>query len=560
MRFRRLRSFPYMLFCVTWLFTNASKRARLCVSPKKCFDAVVCDHEFVCQSKSGQCVQSQHKSSLQLVFAYPSNCSDSDCRCATGLEIATPIHDCSLSNPLWLNNATNLAASPAARACARVDLFPRTAITNAIAQMAIDEPSRHILYSFNNSAWAGLCRSDFGYKLDSNITNEHDGRLLLWLHPLLRQHPMAATSLDIPLRNFTKLRIMTKHGERIVAVYIHSLSTTFPVLVLQPLALLDDACNSLTYKALRANTSSRAAHPYNHAEQLSRTMSTSFLHAHYINVQGFVDVLLARPKPQVHVFPRDVLAKCRRPWPHSNASIPDAAGLDAQQARHPTLTVVFPVYPGHRRWLQDAIYFQRRSTSQPDQVVVGMPETTVEEAVEMLQMLSITKELDNRVSIAAILGAAKPGRSRNLAASQSHMTLLSTLDADDIPHPQRNEIARFLWTQTHYSMALMRFSTRYKPPDDYRCFQTKGELDAPIVRFDKYRFSPGFYVHKGVPILETRFWSLVQWDETLTRGEDIRFDKQLMAMVSQTGYSNGVFYNATDMYFYLQGRSSSKDK
>eukprot|EP00730_Choanoeca_flexa_P004528 TRINITY_DN11723_c0_g2_i1.p1 TRINITY_DN11723_c0_g2~~TRINITY_DN11723_c0_g2_i1.p1 ORF type:complete len:558 (+),score=55.29 TRINITY_DN11723_c0_g2_i1:241-1914(+) len=511
-------------------------------------NACLCDNGFVCSGPKGQCHSSIHKHNLEPSFAFPATCSE--CECVPGVQPIITVNRCDDAEWAKTQPYTIIAGlSDQVSSCANRILDPHTMVLENIERMmGFDDGSKHVKQSMIDSAWSVLCRSEFG----NTSKSRDDDRIFLWIHHKLHTNPLFK-QLPSYTFNLTKAYTMTHQGKRTTALFVHELSSVHPMLVLQPANTLSQACDKLTYNRLKEPPfGSRTALVEAHAEQLSRDMPSAFQHVHYLSVLGMVEVLQGAHIKQSALA--SVLSKCNPTWTSSSARlIQDANSL-------PTLTVGFPVYSGHRKWLPDAFQYQRLSSSIPDQIVVAVSEATISLAADMLSALAVNNSLlGPRTSIAATMAPAWSGFNRNLAASQSHMRLMSFLDVDDVPHPQRNEVARIMWQHSNYAIGMFGFRYQKGPIAPHQCMRSKDDVVRNTIIHTHYQYrAVGATPHQGVPVIEQRFIRAVQYNESMARAADPAFDQALMSFACESKYHCGAFFKAP-MYFYYTSHTSSKD-
>jgi len=120
-----------------------------------------------------------------------------------------------------------------------------------------------------------------------------------------------------------------------------------------------------------------------------------------------------------------------------------------------TTSVIIPCVARHFFWLSGILESYQNQTVRPDEVVVSLSE------VEKLNQSEISK-LENglwdfKLKIIRNRGIIHDGENRTIAMDNSLGEILIFSDADDIPHPQRVEVAKYIFENFEVDHILHSF-------------------------------------------------------------------------------------------------------
>lgn len=149
-----------------------------------------------------------------------------------------------------------------------------------------------------------------------------------------------------------------------------------------------------------------------------------------------------------------------------------------------TTSVIIPCVARHFFWLSGILEAYQNQTVKPDEVVVSLSEA---ENLQPSQIDFLERGLwDFKLIIIRNNGKVADGQNRTKAMERSTGDILVFSDADDLPHPQRIEIAKYLFENFELDFLLHSYSFSRK------------EI-APIRHEDL------------VPLIFSNYWGLVNY-------------------------------------------------
>lgn len=143
------------------------------------------------------------------------------------------------------------------------------------------------------------------------------------------------------------------------------------------------------------------------------------------------------------------------------------------------------------------------------------------------------------------------GGNRNCACENSTGNLLICQDADDIPHPKRIEIIKFLFENYVIDHLLHLYVFKEKQFENLannqvdKCFYYKN--------FDKAYYKTKKLIQNGQPAITREVFDAVKWSCTELPGEDIDFNRRVYEIFENNALLNVplIFYRIS-FSFYRQ--------
>lgn len=189
------------------------------------------------------------------------------------------------------------------------------------------------------------------------------------------------------------------------------------------------------------------------------------------------------------------------------------------------VSVIIPCSGFHFNHLKTLLDCYRCQTSLPDEIVISLS------SIEELNPTDIDNLEQSRwpfhLRILRSTGKQSAGLNRNIASDASTGDLLIYQDADDIPHPQRVEITKFIFE--NYFVDHLMHNFVFSEETTNRLYQ-KSEI--PIVSFDSYdeiEQSPLFYgvIHNGNICCKREVYELIRWEDvkSLEYDLDVQFNR-----------------------------------
>jgi|GEM_PF-1087471 hypothetical protein len=188
-------------------------------------------------------------------------------------------------------------------------------------------------------------------------------------------------------------------------------------------------------------------------------------------------------------------------------------------------SVIIPCVAFHFCHLESLLQCYAMQTYAPDEVVI---------------FLSDIKSLDNGTQrICALKNQAWPfslvileqrerrsaGVGRNIACAHSSGDLILTQDADDIPHPQRVEVVKYLFENYKIDHLIHRWIPE---GENFKNYDT---LMPSLHSFQNYdEINQAFdYVHNGNICFLSKITQTLRWEDDLTADHDVQFNREVYA-------------------------------
>lgn len=196
------------------------------------------------------------------------------------------------------------------------------------------------------------------------------------------------------------------------------------------------------------------------------------------------------------------------------------------ESKKMTVSVITPCDATHFPELFPLLECLQEQTEIPDEVVVSLSR------VESLEENDISL-LENRgwpfsVKILRHLGKVSPGENRNLASRHSFGDILICQDADDIPHPQRVEIVKYMFQTYEIDHLIHGLISPYRIFTTYQVDSIPAHRFVNIIDRNRYCADHNFYVHNGNICYTRKVAENLSWDSNGT-GEDTRFNERVYA-------------------------------
>jgi glycosyltransferase involved in cell wall biosynthesis len=186
-------------------------------------------------------------------------------------------------------------------------------------------------------------------------------------------------------------------------------------------------------------------------------------------------------------------------------------------------SVIIPCVPKHFTHIGPLLQIYAKQTVPPDEIVISLSESD-QIASHFISSLETTSW---PFSLKIIKSPAKcsAGKNRNIACSYASGNLLLCQDADDLPHPQRVEIVKWLFENyaIDHLMHLFTFSE-----SDFT-FLDKGALKIDLCKTYRQMASIRETTNGNVCFTKNVF-EKVQWIDSFKNGEDKQFNARVYAL------------------------------
>ena len=127
----------------------------------------------------------------------------------------------------------------------------------------------------------------------------------------------------------------------------------------------------------------------------------------------------------------------------------------------PTIAAIYPSFPGHWAFVASAVQLtHQHQTLPPTFTVIATGEMNLTAAQRFYSDVAAENPTATGLIVVASNSNQDTTESRNAGANVVHTQLLSFLDSDDQPHPQRYEMLRWMHERTRATFMLHRWSSR----------------------------------------------------------------------------------------------------
>jgi glycosyltransferase involved in cell wall biosynthesis len=231
-----------------------------------------------------------------------------------------------------------------------------------------------------------------------------------------------------------------------------------------------------------------------------------------------------------------------------------ASDLPIQRAEPKSMTtsVLIPCTAFHFPWLKSLLESYARQTCLPDEICVSLSECKSLNPEEIKQLekgnwpfrLHLFCHVENRTA----------GENRNWARALSKGDLLICQDADDLPHPQRVEIVKYIFEHFEVDHLIHSWAQggAFTPCDKE---MIPLFLSTPLQIFEGFREGDRLIpLHNGNICLSRELAQKVRWDCIPDGQEDVRFNQKAYQITEQT------FLTPLGLIHYVEGHSYFRDR
>ena len=189
-----------------------------------------------------------------------------------------------------------------------------------------------------------------------------------------------------------------------------------------------------------------------------------------------------------------------------------------------TISVIIPCHPNHFYLLEELLNCYVNSKVIPDEIVISLSEYKKIGQEEI-------GELENqnwpfRLKILKHLQKYPPGRNRNEACLASSCDVIIAQDADDIPHPQKTEIVKYLFENFEIDHLLHQW---VRSDDVFFDYNVEGvEVDCVSFRTIEAIDVPD--IHNGSVVFRRWLFDKVHWKPMNFISEDFIFNRLCYVM------------------------------
>lgn len=226
------------------------------------------------------------------------------------------------------------------------------------------------------------------------------------------------------------------------------------------------------------------------------------------------------------------------------------------------ISVIVPCHFVHFPLLSELLTNLSKQTALPDEVVISLSESDNVSAAAIKELLQAPWPF--AVQLLPHQEKLSAGQNRNRAAAKASGDVLISQDADDIPHPQRVEIIKYLFEKykidhlMHYWI-LPHQSFTYYQLDQLAELTTCQEDYETAVNYYQQIPEYGDVTNGNIALLRKVF-ETVQWPDA-TIGEDERYNRNIYKIVDSTAvlraplliYRNQYSSYHSSSYPYISG-------
>ncbi len=189
------------------------------------------------------------------------------------------------------------------------------------------------------------------------------------------------------------------------------------------------------------------------------------------------------------------------------------------------VSVIIPCAGKHFELLPNLLDLYRQQTCLPDEVVISLSsiETLKAEEIDALE----NSPWPFKVSILRAEGKQSPGLNRNIAVSHATGDVIISQDADDLPHPQRVEIIKYMFENYAVDHLLHKWIAEGEAITPYE------KNHVPIHGFDRYddigRTALGDRMHNGNNACSRAVVDRIHWVDVkkLDSDQDVKFNRDV---------------------------------
>jgi hypothetical protein len=184
-----------------------------------------------------------------------------------------------------------------------------------------------------------------------------------------------------------------------------------------------------------------------------------------------------------------------------------------------TTSVIVPCHCDHFVFLEPLLSAYRDQTVLPDEVIVSLCEAQNVPAASILAL----EQTPWPFSLTILKHKQKlpPGANRNAACSCATQEIVISQDADDLPHPQRVEIIRYLFETAGIDHLLHQWISSQ---DKFELYDVES-VGKKTVSYQIYDLVDVPYLHNGNNAFRRTLFEKVHWKPSREIQEDVLFNR-----------------------------------
>jgi len=201
---------------------------------------------------------------------------------------------------------------------------------------------------------------------------------------------------------------------------------------------------------------------------------------------------------------------------------------------NPSITIGIPCIPKHVKHLPELMESIKKQTISPTEVILGISETDKQEADKLLKQYSSIL-LPSKLIVTSTVERALAGKNRNRISDHCTADLISFIDADDLMHPQRNEILLDVYKRYRPRSIVHQYTRTFKDMD--KKINTAKVVDGMML----HKFNKNNKIKKRAPLdgveggithghitIETKLFKKIRQPEDMRIGEDSIFVRRIL--------------------------------
>lgn len=190
---------------------------------------------------------------------------------------------------------------------------------------------------------------------------------------------------------------------------------------------------------------------------------------------------------------------------------------------HLNITIIIPCHPNHIPLLYPLLCAYEDQTSLPEEIVISLSECG---NVSINSLSSVEKRIwPFQVKLIKAVEKHLPGKNRNIACAQASGDLIICQDADDLPHPQRVEIIRYLFEHFQIEHLMHQW---LESDGTFHAIKVDG-IENQCMKYRSYYQIPTPKIHNGSVAFLRSIFRDVHWRPHLSIDEDCLFNQHVYA-------------------------------
>lgn len=206
-----------------------------------------------------------------------------------------------------------------------------------------------------------------------------------------------------------------------------------------------------------------------------------------------------------------------------------------------TTSVIVPCVARHFFWLSGMLEAYQNQTVRPDEIVISLSEV---ESLSSKEIDLLEKGLwDFKLKIIRNFGKIMDGENRTIAMDNSIGDILIFSDADDIPHPQRVEIVKYIFENYEVDHILHAYSFSRSEINPIKIQDIKPLIFSSFNAVIEYSKNTGVPITTGSPCFLKKIGNVIKWHATA----DVNYNFQVYRL-----FKNNIVLNLNLVLYRVQ--------